>query len=161
MHTVKRMFALVMVGVAILGCMTLQASAATSSSGTKTQTITVVTKANWSYPGSESITLAQSKGTFSYAETGKWGRETGKTKTKKDYGSWDIKVSATDGSHSFNKRLNGSSIKLNLKPNKTYKITVSENWISSTFFGMKYRNARWTSYPRWNVKSTWKVSSCY
>lgn len=40
----------------------IPASAATYSSGTSTRTITVSTKANYWIPGSESITLSQTKG---------------------------------------------------------------------------------------------------
>ena len=161
MKMTKRILALMLVVVFILSCMILPASAATTSSGTNTQTITVVTKANWSDPGGESITISQSKGSFSYSDTSWYGRETGKTNTKNVYGTWKITVSAADGSHSYSKTWKDGAIKLSLKANKTYKITLSYNGMHDVFSGLDYRNFRWTRYPSWRVKSTWKVSSCY
>lgn len=155
----KKFFAMFLVIITILSCMVLPAGAATSNSGTSTRTITVITKANWSYPGSESITLSQSKGTFVYAKTNWYGRETGKTGTKSEYATWKISVAATDGSHSYSKTWKNSSITLSLKPNKTYTITISYDSTQDIFRGIDYRNFRWTRYPSWRVKSTWKVSS--
>lgn len=134
----------------------LTASAATYSSGTSTQTITVTTEANWGKPGSESITLSQTKGTRT-KKTYSWGKW--KTKTSKAYGTWKVSVKATDGSHTFSKKLTGSSLKLNLKPNKTYKITVS--WDGATETVNAVSKGNFTSYPTWRVKSTWKVSNYY
>lgn len=161
MKTARKLMALMMVVISVLSCMILPASAATTSSGTGTRTITVVTKANWSYPGSESITLSQSKGTFTYSKTNWLGQETGKTGTKSEYGTWKISVSATDGSHSYSKTWKDGSIKLTLKPNKTYQITISYDSYQDIFRGIDYRNFRWTRYPSWRVSSTWKVSSYY
>jgi hypothetical protein len=157
----KKIFALFLVVISLLSCMILPASAATYSSGTSTRTITVTTKANWAVPGSESITLSQSKGKFTYSKTDWLGRTTGKTGSKSEYGTWKISVSATDGSHSFSKTWKDGSIKLDLKPNKTYRITISYDGIQDTFRALDYRNFRWSSYPSWRVKSTWKVSSYY
>ena len=53
-------------------------SAATYGSGTRTGTITVTTKANYWVPGSESITLSQTKGT---CRLEKYNFFTGKTKS--------------------------------------------------------------------------------
>lgn len=132
--------------------------AATSSYGTQTRTITVTTKANWFIPGSESITLSQTKGTCVEDTynifTGKWS-----SKTSKVYGDWDIVATATDGSHTVRKNLSGSSVKINLKPNKTYKITVSWDYASNTITQLD--KGSFKSYPTWRVKSTYKVSSCY
>ena len=157
----KKVLAMFLVIITIFSCMVLPASAATNSSGTSTQTITVVTKSNWLYPGSESITLSQSKGTFTYSKTNWLGQETGKTGSKSEYGTWKISVAATDGSHSFSKTWSDGSIKLNLKPNKTYKITISYDSYQDIFRGIDYRNFRWTKYPNWRVSSTWKVSNYY
>ncbi len=157
----KKTLALILVIITIFSCMALPASAATSSSGTSTRTITVETKANWLYPGSESITLTQSKGTFTYAETTWFGRETGKTKTKNEYATWNISVEASDGTHSYSKTWQGRSIKLSLKPNKTYTITISYDAYQDIFRGLEYRKFRWTKYPAWWVSSSWKVSSYY
>lgn len=157
----KKVLAMFLVIITIFSCMVLPASAATNSSGTSTQTITVVTKSNWLYPGSESITLSQSKGTFTYSKTNWLGQETGKTGSKSEYGTWKISVAATDGSHSFSKTWSDGSIKLNLKPNKTYEITISYDSYQDIFRGIDYRNFRWTKYPNWRVSSTWKVSNYY
>lgn len=141
-----------------LFAMSIPAFAATSSSGTQSRTITVTTKANYWLPGSESITIGQSKGTC-VKET--YNIFSGKTtrKSSSQYGEWDITVRATDGSHTFNKSLTGSSIKLNLKPNKTYKITIT--WDSQAAFFKTLDKGNYTSYPTWRVKSTRKVSSYY
>ena len=101
---------------------TVSASAATSSSGTRTQTITVITKANWLLPGSESITLQQTKGVCTKTTTN-WLTGKRSTKTSSEYGTWNIVAKAIDGSHTVKKTLSGKSVKLNLKPNKTYSIT--------------------------------------
>lgn len=155
----KKFFALFLVVITLFSCMILPASAATYSSGTSTRTITVTTKANWAVPGSESITLSQSKGKFTYSKTDWLGRPTGKTGSKSEYGTWNISVYASDGSHSYSKTWKSGSIKLTLKPNKSYTITISYDGYQDTFRALKYRDFRWSSYPSWRVKSTWKVSS--
>ncbi len=131
----------------------VQAFAATSSKGTQTRTITVVTKANWWKPGSESITLSQTKGVrvdnvFSW---GKW-----KEKEKKDYGTWEITAKSTDGTHTVKKTLKGSSIKLNLKPDKTYIVTVSWNSVIETINAID--KGTFKTYPSWRVKSGHKCT---
>ncbi len=161
MTKTKRIFSSV-IAIALVLCtlftISFPASAATSSYGTQTRTITVSTKANYWYPGSESITIGQSKGTCVKEN---YNIFTGKTtrKTSNQYGEWDITVRATDGSHSFSKTLTDGSIKLNLKPNKTYKITISWDSQAATFKSISKGN--YTSYPTWRVKSTWKVSNYY
>lgn len=162
MKIVKRVFPVVLV-FAMLFCTffslcTVSASAATTSSGTQSRTITVKTKANYWLPGSESITIGQSKGTcvkktYNFF-TGKMTQ-----KSSNQYGEWDITVKATDGSHSFKKTLTGSSIKLKLKPNKTYKITIT--WDSQAALFKTLDKGDYTKYPTWRVKSTWKVSNYY
>ena len=136
-------FALVML-FCTLFAISVPASAATYSSGTQTRTITVVTKSNYWIFGSESITLSQSKGTCV---------------TSKQYGEWNIVVKATDGSHTFKKTLTDSSIKLNLKPNKTYRITVTWDRNAAVLKGLS--KGSYTAFPTWRVKSTWKVSNYY
>lgn len=146
--------------VSCVAMMTISASAATCSSGTSTQTITVNTKSAYYYPGSSSITLSQTKGVVTYDKVNWKGQVTGNG-TAKYYGTWNISVKATDGSDSFSKTLSGSSVKINLKPNKTYKITVTYNWYVDTIIMIDHVNSRWTKYPSWKVSSTWKVSSYY
>lgn len=150
-------FALVML-FCTLFAISVPASAATYSSGTQTRTITVVTKSNYWIFGSESITLSQSKGTCVKKS---YNLFTGKTKntTSKQYGEWDIVVKATDGSHTFKKTLTGSSVKLNLKPNKTYRITVTWDRNAAILKGLS--KGSYTAFPTWRVKSTWKVSNYY
>ena len=161
MTKTKRIFTSVIAFALIfytLFAMSIPASAATCSSGTQSRTITVTTKANYWLPGSESITIGQSKGTC-VKET--YNIFSGKTtrKSSSQYGEWDITVRATDGSHTFSKSLRGSSIKLNLKPNKTYKITIT--WDSQAAIFKTLDKGNYTSYPTWRVKSTWKVSNYY
>ncbi len=132
----------------------IPASAATKSNGIKTVTMTVTTKANWWIPGSESITLSQTKGTCSTRPL-----FSKKDKISKVYGCWDVVAVATDGSHKVTKNFDGSSVKLNLKPNKTYKITIS--WDSQASFFQTVGKGNFTSYPTWKVKSTYKVSNYY
>lgn len=155
----KKIFAMFLVIITIVSCMVLPAGAASSGNRNATYTLTVTTKANWCYPGGESITLSQSKGTFEYYKTNWLGQETGKTARKTAYGTWRISVRATDGSHSFSKTLNGGSIKLNLKANKTYKITIRYDGTMDTFKALDYRRFHWVKHPSWRVSSTWKVSS--
>ncbi|MBQ7387129.1 MAG: hypothetical protein IJW03_03070 [Clostridia bacterium] len=129
------------------------ASAATRSKGTATQTIIVKTKANWLIPGSESITLKQERGVCKSTNI-----FTGKVKESKFYGVWDIEIEATDGSHTEEKTLKGSSLKINLKPNKTYKITVT--WDTSANNYRVWGKGSIYKYPTWMVSKTYKVSSC-
>lgn len=133
--------------------MGIPASAATCSNGISKQTISVTTKANYLVPGSESITIQQTKGVCS-----KYNIFTKKTKTSKQYGEWNIVAVATDGSHKTTATLKGSSVKIKLKPNKTYNITVT--WDSDAEFFKEVDKGNYTTYPSWKVKSTWKVSSC-
>lgn len=157
----KRIIAIFLAVITVLSCIVLPAGAATSGNRSTSYTLTVVTKASWWYPGGESITLSQSKGTFEYSKTNWWGQETGKTGTKQAYGTWDITVRATDGSHYYTKTLTGGSIKLNLKANKTYKITITYDSTPDLIRAMDYRNFHWVKHPSWRVSGTWKVSSYY
>lgn len=132
----------------------ISASAATSSRGTKTQVIYVETKANWWIPGSESITLSQTKGT----RTATTYTLTGKTKTKNTscYGTWDVVAVATDGSHTVKGTLSGGSLKLKLKPNKAYEITIT--WNSDKDMINSISKGGFSKLPTWKVSSTYKVS---
>ena len=161
MTKTKRIFTAVIAFTLIfctLFAMIIPTSAATCSSGTQSRTITVTTKANYWLPGSESITIGQSKGTCVKEAYNIFSGKTTR-KSSRQYGEWDITVRATDGSHTFSKSLRGSSIKLNLKPNKTYKITIT--WDSQAAIFKTLDKGNYTSYPTWRVKSTWKVSNYY
>ena len=125
----------------------VEASAATSNYGkATTQVITVVTKANWWIPGSESITLSQSKGTTKNII---WSK-----KTKKEYATWKITIKSTDGKHTDTVSMSGSTKRINLKPNKTYKIKVE--WHPIANYGKNF-----IKYPTWKVSKTYKVSQYY
>ena len=154
----KKMLVMFLALISLFSCLVFPASAATVSADNTTQTITVATKSSWLYPGSESITLSQTKGTFSFAETNWFGHETGKTKNRNEYGTWNISVSATDGSHNYTKVWENDTIRLNLKPNKTYKITVTYDGMQDIVRGIEYQNFHWSRYPSWSVKSTARVS---
>jgi len=118
----------------------------------------VTTEANWKIPGSESITLTQTKGTYN------WKGVTGKTGTSTGYGYYDVKVTAISGSgKSFSTTFSGGSKKIDLAADTSYKITVSYNsvWTALTnnsLFGNSF--VSWKTNPSWKVSSTWKVSSC-
>lgn len=161
MTRTKKLFT-TLIAIVMIFCtmfaITVPTSAATCSSGTSTRTITVRTKANYWIPGSESITISQSKGVCTKKN---YNFLTGKTsyKSTNQYGEWDITVRATDGSHTFYKSLTGGSIKLNLKPNKTYNITITWDSTAATLKCLSKGN--YTTYPTWRVKSTYKVSSYY
>ena len=157
----KKILSLFLVVITLFSCMVLPANAATSGNQSTSYTLTVMTKATWWYPGGESITISQSKGTFEYSKTNWLGQATGKTATKNAYGTWRITVRATDGSHSFSKTLSGGSVKLNLKANKTYTITIRYDSTMDTFYALDYRNFHWIKHPSWRVSSTWKVSNYY
>ena len=130
-------------------------SAATKSNGKRSVTITVSTKANWWIPGSESITLSQTKGVC------KVNRPIFGTKTSRVYGDWDIVVRATDGTHTYKKNWDDGSITLSLKPNKTYKITVTWDETASYISTAGAGKGSFTTLPTWKVKKTYKCSSCY
>lgn len=144
--------------VSVISMFSTVASAATCSSGKSTRTITVVTKANWLIPGSESITLSQTKGVRTEKN---YNPFTGKTttKTRKCYGDWKIVATATDGSHTVKKTLSDGSLKIALKANKTYKITVT--WDSTADTIDSVDKGSFTTLPTWKVKSTYKVSNYY
>ena len=146
--------AMVICSIVSLFSMSVPVSAATNSYGIQTRTITVHTKANYWIPGSSSITISQSKGVCT-----KTNIFTKKEKASKQYGEWDIVAKATDGSHTVSKSLTGGSVKLKLKPNKTYKVTIS--WDSNAQFFTEINKGNYTSYPTWRVKSAYKVSNYY
>lgn len=128
---------------------------ASTSGTTGTGTIMVVTKANWLCPGTESITLSNSKVNVSYKS---WFLG---TRNKSIYPTYKINVRATDNSQNYNKTMSGSSLKLNLKPNKTYRITVTYDFNRTWLTYCNLSNAKMTSNPCWRVKSSYKVSNYY
>lgn len=153
--------ALFLMMLTVVSGLIVPANAATRSSGTRTQTITVYTKANWFFPGSSSITLKQNKGIITYSKTN-WKQQVIGTGTKSSYGTWKVVAKATDGSHTVRKTMTGSSVKLDLKANKTYQITVTYDFTSNDVLKLiNYRNSKWSTYPSWSVGGTWKISSYF
>lgn len=125
-----------------------------------TERFHVTTKANYWYPGKSSITLSQSKQTFTYkslfgkkekVQKGYFGCY---TITVEDLTKWKTKKITWNG---------GRTKKINLDPNRSYVITVSYNSLSSEMLkkaplGYSLSNA---SSPSWEVASKCKVSSCW
>jgi len=162
MTKAKKLFTTILACIMLLCtmlCTPLTASAATSSYGTThTRTITVETKANWWLPGSESITLKQTRGTCQRYKTN-WLTGKRKPKTTKVYGTWKVYGRSTDGSHVFSKNLCDGSLKINLKPNKTYKIEVS--WNTMIEGGLAVAYGDFIEYPTWKVSKIYKVARYY
>lgn len=151
----KKLACLMFAGALFGNAMLVEAA---TSGGQGTSTLTVVTKANWKKPGSESVTLSNRQVVvqgYKYTLTGKK-----KLQTKKYYPRYKITVNSTDGTHSFTKSMTSSSLKLNLKPDKRYRITVSyDGAYAKNFHGLS--NAVTTTGPRWALKSVYKVSDYY
>lgn len=144
----------------ILSFMLNEAYAATSGK-TGTTKISVSTKANWSYPGSSSITLKQNKQTVSYRRTlnaSKTGSKTGY------YGCYTITIyNQTNNKKTTQYWNGGQTCKINLSANKDYVITVTYN-MSKTYLKQLsvvpcLNTMKSATTPSWNVSSTWKVKS--
>ena len=121
--TVKRGLATLLMVACLTSVSTISASAATRG-GEDSKAILVTTQADWSYPGSESITLKQNKNTLTYKSL-----FSSKTKTKTAYGYYNITVTPIDGGKSFTKEWDGtSSIKIKLERDKSYWIDVAYDW---------------------------------
>ena len=161
MTVTKRIFSgilAIMMLISVICVFPLSASAATKSNGTRAQTITVTTKANWWIPGSESITITQTKGTCEVKTYNIFKRKS-EVKTSKVYGEWDIVVKSTDGTHTAKYNFDGSKITIKLKPNKTYKITIT--WDSQANSINTIGKGNFVVYPQWKVSKTYKVSNYY
>lgn len=140
----RKIIAFIAIGIMSMNIANVEAA---TNGSTDTSTITVVTKADWYRPGSESITLKNRKVTV-------------KGVKKSFYPKYRVVVRSTDGHHAYNSWLSGAKLKLNLKPDKTYKIRVD--------FNKAYGNNSYLSYkgnvvvsPYWWVSETHKVKSCY
>ena len=140
----------------------LSTSAATSGS-INNRTITVTTKANYFLPGASSITLKQSKGTYTYTTTNWFGKKS-KPKTGSCYGYYYVTANPISGKGKRKCEVFcGASKTIKLDTNTTYAITVSYNstatWLNSNC--TKCGDQSWKSTPQWRVSSTWKVSNYY
>lgn len=150
----KKTFTLIFAGVMFVTPISVEAA---TSGGQGTSTLTVVTKANWKKPGSESVTLSNRQVVVQGYKRTLTGKK--KLQTKKYYPRYKITVKSTDGTHSFSKSMTSSSLKLNLKPDKRYKITVSyDGAYAKNFHGLS--NAVMLTGPKWAVKSVYK-GECY
>ncbi len=130
---------------------TVPAQAAACGPIDKELTTTVVTKAEWWHPGSSSITIEQTKGTRSTVKKGK-------TVTTKTYGTFLVVAKSTDGKSTIKKTVSGKSAKINLKPNKTYKVTIYlSRSTRDTANTLKY--GQFTKYPWWHLTKAFKVTS--
>lgn len=112
----------------ILSSTLLQASAYSN-----TNTYTVTTKANYWYPGSESITVSQSKEVY-YSNKAK-------TKTKKRNAlvcTVTCKPISGTGKKTITKSFSGNSKKIALEKNTTYKVTITyRSVICANHYGTK------------------------
>lgn len=128
------------------------ASAATSG-GENTKTITVETKANWLYPGQESITLKQNKAKYVY-EVDSFGKR--KTKTASIYPSYIITIKNNTTGERTEEKWKDGSIKIKLDRNCSYTIKVSYDE-AITWTRMKKTFMYYTKAPYWYVSSTHKA----
>lgn len=153
----KAILSVFLLALLIISTFTVSAYAATSGSGATTSTITVVTKANWSKPGQESITLSQTAGKM-------WSNPK-HTSTFSQYGRYNIIATPTSGASTtvVKNALSGGRMTLKLAADTTYKITVSwDNVCPQNMVGTSWTNTGlgWATYPSWRVsgscKSTYK-----
>lgn len=161
----KRIMAILFVILTIVSTLsfsTLTAQAATSGSK-NTRTITVNTKTNYWYPGASSITLKQEKITITWKSLN--GKKT--KKTSGYYGRYNISIyNVTDNKWEKSKCWNGKqSIKIELKGNKKYNITVSYDangtWLNvSKAQPIGYGSNNGYS-PNWWVSGSHKVTNYY
>lgn len=152
-NNLKRAIVVFLILVTCISMMSVTASAATSGS-TNSRTIYVRTTANWSRPGSESITLRQNKCKYSYQKMS-WFRWV--TKTASMYPNYTIKIKNMDTNRVTTKNWSSSSIKLNLDRNTNYQITVPYNSMT-TWLSSNSRFQYWINSPYWWVSSTCKAS---
>lgn len=154
---IKKSIAIILAIVSLCSCFVFSASAATSGNSGWSRTIQVWTNKTGSTP---SITIKQNKGTFA------WYSLTGRKVTKNMYGYYNITIKPVckiDGSRTTYKTtkqvMEGGSIKLNLKKDTYYEITVSPNYVKSL-----EKAVGWTTVYNpakginWQNNSTWYVS---
>lgn len=140
--------------MSILFVVHLGIAEAATSGGTHTSTIDVLTKADWSRTGSESITLSSSPLKVRYSNF------FGKENTKTIYPKFNIKIRNANGKEKFSRILSGRSIKINLKKNQHYYIDVSYDGNGTWLKYAKLRNARLEGSPYWYVSATNKTAWC-
>ena len=155
--SLTRVLALLLMLITCFSVMSVTASAATSG-GENTRTISVRTKADWSRPGSESITLKQNKCKYTYRafSRGKWV-----TKTASVYPNYNITITlqALDIDKVFPEDILPAYGMTNtgLSRNTSYTITVSYNW-ANTWYDSNCKLGTWINSPCWWVSRTCKAS---
>lgn len=157
MKVIKKFISLLMVSVICLSTLFCINTFAATFGGENTKTIHVETKADWSKPGSESITLAQNKATYTYQKFsfGKgWVSKKGSI-----YPTYNITIYNITKNKVNEKTWKSSSIKLNLDRDCNYSITVAYD-DTSTWLRSNCKSGNYNSGPYWYVKKTHKVSSC-
>ena len=152
MKKLIRILSLAMIVCTLVGVMILPAHAATSGT-TGTRTIYAETKANWWYPGAESITLKQSKIKATY--TGFFNSS--KTTTREFYGVYNITVCNNSTGARKTYKLTGASLKIKLDRNASYTITVQYD-SNATFLKTPYPTG-WI-YKSQTNPSWWVSGSC-
>lgn len=153
---VKQLISLSLVVTLFTGLFCMPVHAATSGRG-GTSSISATTSSHWWYPGSESITLKQNKQTYTYRT---WSIFKGwYDKKGSGYPVYYVTVhnNTTNRNEYSNKKFSGSSIKLNLKTNSNYTITVrhdsSATWLAN--------DCNWSGSGYWWVASSHKVDSLW
>ncbi len=152
-NNLKRAIVVFLILVTCISMMSVTTSAATSGS-TNSRTIYVRTTANWSRPGSESITLRQNKCKYSYQKMS-WFRWV--TKTASMYPNYTIKIKNIGYQPGNDKELVKFVNQTNLDRNTNYQITVSYNSMT-TWLSSNSRFQYWINSPYWWVSSTCKAS---
>ncbi len=143
--------------LAIISCasiLILPASAATSG-GDNTRTITVQTQADWSRPGTESITLKQNNCKYTYQafSWGKWVNKEGGI-----YPYYKITIKNNTNGKTTTKTWHSASIKLSLNRNSNYTITVAYDW-ANTWYSSNCKCGNWKNSPSWWINATHKASA--
>lgn len=154
----KKFLNVLMVLVICLSTLFSTNAFAATSGGANTKTIYVETKADWSKPGSESITLAQDKAEYTYQQYSFFKGWV--TKSGSIYPTYRITIKNNTTGKTKTKTWKSSSIKLDLDRNCKYTITVSYD-NTSTWLNSNCNSGNYTKSPYWYVKKTYKVSACY
>lgn len=134
-------------------CFSVNVFAATSGKMNKT-TITVTTNSKWSLL-SPYIKLQQNKAEYTYTKFGK-------TKTGSMYGVFNVTIKDCNTGKVTTKKFDGKTLKISLKRNTTYKITVaydSTKMQIKTY--CKMTNFKWKTTPNWWVSKAVRVSNYY
>lgn len=127
---------------------------AATSGGKYTTMIDVLTKADWSRTGSESITLSNTPLRVKYLNF--FGKENSKT----IYPKFNIKIRNANGKEKFSRILSSKSVKITLKKNQHYYIDVSYDGNGTWLKYAKLKKARLEGNPYWYVSATNKIAWC-